>query len=113
MEKHQEIENAKLMLAKMEVERDLLNKRISWWQEQIAKLEWEPITWDDLEYLIKIEYYGSDYHKNPMVAMSGGRHKTYCFIAEDGKLQVGPFYDNDKFPRGEPLFIHYNREPFG
>ncbi|MGV6816130.1 MAG: hypothetical protein ACWA44_02535 [Thiotrichales bacterium] len=97
------------------LEAEIKLKKQEWAElnEEILSEEWVPITWDELEKLLKEEYPGSHYKNNPRVSQELGRNCTYCFIEKGGKLQVGAWFHNDRFPRGKSLYIHHKRAVWG
>ncbi len=82
---------------------------INWLERETLRREWQFITWSDLESLLKRDYPDGKYESNPVVCLRPGSEEMYCFITTGGSLQVGPYFNNDSFPRGCDLFISSDR----
>lgn len=108
-----ELAELKALAAVYRAEIELKQQQLKTLTDRIAALEWQPIEWDALEQLLKTEYSGCDYRKCPTVSQRGGLNQTHCSINDKGELVVGPYFHNDRFPRGCSLFIHHARKTWG
>jgi len=97
----------------VKAEIDLKRRELESIQAEISKCEWKEIEWTELEDLLKSEFAGRSYRECPRVCASRGDTATYCFITDSGQLQVGPYFYNDRFPRGSSLFVHSEMKPWG
>ncbi len=84
-------------------------KFVDWFQRETLRRDWIPISWSDLESLLKREYPDKGYTETPIVCLKPGDETMYCFITKSGELQVGPYFHNTNFKRGCDLYIHRNR----
>lgn len=77
---------------------------------ELFDLEWRIISWAELENWLKVNRPDNDYQLNPRVAplSKDTFHYTYCKLGSNGELQIGPYYHNDKFPRGGDLYIRHD-----
>jgi len=79
-------------------------------QKELSNIEWIETSWEELkEYLIQNKP-DNRYESNPKVF--NGSEYSYCKITETGELQIGPYYDNDNFPRNKPLYVAYDFRPY-
>ncbi len=106
------IDELKLKVKRLKYEVELKRQELVEAESHLALQMWEPITWGELEALLKQKYAGRKYWENPMVSRWHGSVTSYCFITEYGELQVGPYFNNDQFPRGCDLYIRTDRKPW-
>lgn len=84
----------------------VLQLQISSYERQIFESTFKKVTWNDYErWLLEND---KGYEQNPIVVRSMGTPCEYSFIASDKKLQIGAFYQNDRFPRGCDLWVDFN-----
>lgn len=100
-----EIKKQEIALKKLELE------NIS---DELFKTEWIRFTWDELFlWLKKNKPPESKYYNNPTVKSISGYHSSYCFITDKDELQIGAYYHNDHFPRGEDIYVAYDFRTWG
>ncbi len=88
----------------------LKEMEISEIRKQIFENDFKKWTWDDFEQWLLNNDTGN-YEKNPIIVDKYGVWKEYCKII-NGKLQIGSYFHNDRFPRGEDLYVSRNFLPY-
>lgn len=96
---------------------NILNSEIKLKQIEISKLrqqifdnDFVKMSWDDFEKWL-LENDRGDYNKNPKITDESNFFVEYCKIV-NGKLQVGAYYYNDRFPRGKDLYVSRDFSPY-
>lgn len=81
---------------------------------ELFEVEWKKVSWADLEDYLKsladATYENKD--KLPKVTDRNRIFFNYCFIREDGKLQVGAYDYNNRFPRDRDLYVRFDLKPW-
>jgi len=80
-------------------------------QKELSNIEWIETSWEELKDWIINNRPNNDYQSNPKVKNKQGIY-SYSVINENGELQIGPYYDNDNFPRNKPLYVAYDFRPY-
>lgn len=112
------LENRKILEAQLALKKqecDRLSFLIRKNQETESKINgFVFISWNDMEKYLK-ENGDNGYENNPIVralfddADNRGEYETYCKLKE-GELQIGPYFHNDRFPRGCDLLVNFSRK---
>ena len=89
-------------------QRKLLELEITSLRKELFETEWIKFTWDELENWLKENRPENNYEDNPIVTDVNNYHIEYCFINKDGKLQIGAWENNDRFPRSRDLYVRYD-----
>lgn len=94
----------------LESEIDIRLSEIKKIDDEIFEKEYMLISWDDLEKFLKDNRPENDRDNNPAVwplslNWNRGAYSSYCKLNEKGELQIGAYYYNDSFPRGEEVYI--------
>lgn len=76
-------------------------------ERELFELEWVKFTWQELEDWLKKNRPNEKYGNCPVVCNRFGS-KDYCQINKDGVLQIGAYYHNDRFPRGNDAFVAFD-----
>ncbi len=98
-----QIEKAKIAIREQEL-------KIAQLKKDLFDLEFVKMSWVELEeWLLKNGH--DDYRLNPQVTDKFKHEITYCKIV-GGEMQVGAYYNNDRFPRGCDLYVSRNFKPY-
>lgn len=100
--------NEKIKILSSEI--NLKKAEISKLRKQIFENNYVKMSWNDLEKWL-LENDRGDYNKNPRITDSDNCFVEYCKIV-NGELQVGGYYNNDRFPRGRDLYVSRNFAPY-
>lgn len=100
---------AKIKILQGEIE--LKKAEIARLNLELFKVEYKPITWEELKNWLIENRPENIYAKNPRV-VNKYKEESYCFINDNGDLQTGPYEHYDKFPRGCEMFVHREYLPW-